>query len=268
VSGRGNLRTLHDISFPPVPEFRSYPSESSQETSIAQRRWGGSQTQQFILVPLSAGEKRIPPLELVVFSPGEGAYRTLRSAPFDVTVTAGTGMEEGLPSVRGDIEVLGRDIRFIETEVPAFREMTGSLAAMRLWLLLLVLPALGHLGTWFWVRHRRRLGSDVAYRRRRNALRHARGVLARAGRAPAGERADLSGEAVRGYVADRFNLSRAGLTLTDVDRSLRGCGEDPGPVLRFLERSDAARYAPGSPDGTTDWAGEAARLLAALEKGR
>jgi hypothetical protein len=73
-SGEGHLQTVPEIELPPLPQFRSYPSRSDQETSRKGMRLGGSLTKEFVLVPLSAGELEIPPIEVTVFSPREGRY--------------------------------------------------------------------------------------------------------------------------------------------------------------------------------------------------
>lgn len=71
------------------------------------------------------------------------------------------------------------------------------------------------------------------------------------------------------YLADRYNLPRAGLTPERVATVLRTDDLDPGPVMEFLERTDATRYAPGEDtQDETEWLVEAAQWIDGLEKRR
>ena len=79
--------------------------------------------------------------------------------------------------------------------------------------------------------------------------------------------AERVGDVLRTYLADRYDLSPAGLTSDVVANRLSEEGTNPEPWLALLERSDAARYAPpASRAVTAEWTGEAERLIDALEK--
>jgi hypothetical protein len=270
VSGEGNLKTLGDIELPKLPDFRTYPSQSNEETTRAGMRIGGTVTRQFVLVPLSAGTKEVPALRVATFSPKSGAYDVLRSDPISLTVTpAGRGAEGSGSASRGDIQVLGRDIRFIETDVPSFVSRGGAWNRARVWFYLLPLPALGYAGVWVFERRRRRLGRDTALRRRLGAARDARKLLKGAAGASETERVARAGEAVRNYLADRYNLPRAGLLFEDVEARLRDDGADPEAIRGFLDRADAARYAPSVAGAEgTDWLVESRCWIDTLEKTR
>jgi hypothetical protein len=66
LTGTGPLRTVGEIELPPLPDFRSYPSEENQEITRTQGKLGGRITKQFVLVPLTAGNLTIPPLRVVI----------------------------------------------------------------------------------------------------------------------------------------------------------------------------------------------------------
>lgn len=267
LSGEGHLRTVTDIELPPAPQFRSYPSQSERETSRRGNRLGGTMTKQFVLVPLTAGELTIPAVEIVVFSPRDGEYKTLKGGPITINATAGGGMSV-TPGVRGDIEVVGRDILFIETDVPAFMPIGSTWGRARSWLRMFPLPIVAYGGLLVWELRRRRRGTDAALRRRLHAARNARKLLKKAAGATREETASRAGKAVRVYLADRYDLPRAGLTPDLVAARLQADGIEPEGVARFLEQTDAERYAPeGKPGGATDWLAEAGKWIDTLEKG-
>ncbi len=269
ITGEGNLRTLGDIDLPALPDFRAYPSASNEETGRRGSTISGTITKQFILVPLSAGRKVIPPIQFSVFSPTAESYRTLSSDPIAIQVAAGGGGSGSTGGSRSDIELLGRDIRFIETDLPAFTTRGGPWARVRGWLFALPLPPVAYALFWGWERRRRRLGADLALSRRLRAAREARALLKRSQGASAVERAARAADAVRGYLADLYNLPRAGITPADIETRLSADDIDPAPVTAFLDRCDAARFAPDSGRATADdWLEEAERCIAQVEAGR
>jgi hypothetical protein len=270
ITGEGHIRSFGDIEMAPLPDFRVYPSQGNEEISREGSRIIGTLTKQFVLVPLSAGRKEIPAVEVSAFSPRTARYQTLATKAIPVTVRPGVAGAPGATAgPRSDIELVGRDIRFLETSVPAFAPRGGVWDSARAWLFLLPVPALAYAGMWWWERRRERLGRDVGLRRRLRAARHARAALKRARAIQGADRATEAAEAVRGYVADRFNLPTAGLLPEDIATALRGVGLDPAAILTFLDRCDAARYAPGAERGADgDWLAEAGRWIATLEATR
>lgn len=264
VSGEGHLRTIGEIQLPATQDFRAYPSTENQQQSTEGDRIRGSVTRQFVLVPLKAGDLQLPIVRFVFFSPRDGAYHTAASQPISIHSAAGAPAAPG--SARSGIEVVGHDIRFIETDVPRFTTHSDPWSAAKPWLLLLPLPVLGYLGLWGWEERRRQFQTQGARRRRSQAARRARARL-RDGHGDASAVAERVGDVLRTYLADRYDLPAAGLTPDVVVARLSEEGADPEPWVSLLERSDAARYAPpASRAVTAEWTRDAERLIATLEK--
>jgi BatD DUF11 like domain len=264
VNGVGHLRTIGEIELPPTADFRSYPSTENQQQSTESDRIRGSASRQFVLVPLKAGDLQLPPVRFVFFSPRDGAYHALTGQPITIHSAAGASAAPG--TVRSGIEVVGHDIRFIETDVPRFSGRTDPWSAAKPWLLLLPVPVLGYFGVLGWGERNRRLNAHAPRRRRSQAARRARARL-RDGRGDSGAVAERVGDVLRTYLADRYDLPSAGLTPDVMVARLREDGADPEPWLALLERSDAARYAPpASRAVAAEWTDEAQRLIETLEK--
>jgi len=264
VNGEGHLRTIGEIQLPTTVDFRAYPSTENQQQSSDGDRIRGSVARQFVLVPLKAGDLELPTVRFVYFSPHDGAYHTETGQPITIHSAAGAPTSPG--TARSGIEVVGHDIRFIETDRPHFSTRTDPWSAAKPWLLLLPLPVLGFLGVWGWEERRRQLEAHGSRRRRSQAARRARARL-RDGRDETMAVAERVGDVLRTYLADRYDLSPAGLTSDVVANRLSEEGANPEPWLALLERSDAARYAPpASRAVTAEWTGEAERLIDALEK--
>lgn len=264
LSGTGHLRTVGEIELPPLPDFRSYPSEENQEITRNRGLIGGEITKQFVLVPLKAGKLTVPPLRVVTFSPSQKEYRVLEGPPIELEVTPGSGMEAR--GSRGDIELLGRDIRFIELGDPSFRPLGDRWSRALRWLALLPLPTLALGGAWFWNRRMEAQGANAVWIRRRNAGKTARSILRAAQGKDKAESAAEAARALRTFVADRYDLPAAGLTPDVIAGHLTADGKDAQPVLAFLDRCDAVRFAPQETATGGDFLKEAENHLALLEE--
>lgn len=264
VSGEGHLRTIGEIQLPATQDFRAYPSTENQQQSTDVDRIRGSVTRQFVLVPLKAGDLQLPVVRFIYFSPKDGTYHTATGQAITIHSAAGASPSAG--TARSGIEVVGHDIRFIETEVPHFSTRTDPWSLTKPWLMLLPLPLLGYLGIWGWDERRRKLETHGAQRRRSHAARRARARL-RDGKGETISIAERVGDVLRTYLADRYNLPPAGLTPDVVVSRLTEEGADPEPWLAMLERSDAARYAPpASRAVTAEWTKDAEQLIDTLER--
>ena len=266
VSGNGNLRTVNSIIVPDLPQFRTYPEELVQSQAASGTTLGGMVRQKIVLVPLSAGDMQVPPLKLVTFSPRAGEYKVLQSKPLTFRVSPGASQDGYAGSVRSGIEVVGRDIRFIVTEPPKFAEAgrgPGS-AVWPLWLM--SVPALAYAGVVVWDRHRRRLGTDVAYRRQSKAYKIAKQCLSNV---PAGsEGAGAAAEAVKGYLADLWNVPAASLTVEGLAAKCSEMGIESAPIQSFLDECDAVRFAPDVRGAGGDYKTRALALVKNVEDAR
>jgi hypothetical protein len=70
---------------------------------------------------------------------------------------------------------------------------------------------------------------------------------------------------VRSYLADRYDLPTAGLTPELIENRLAADGLDPKPVLSFLDRCDARRFAPMETGSEEDLVAEAETRIEILE---
>ncbi len=253
VRGIGNIRTVPTPDLSELAEFRVYESGSSTEVTRKNGVVGGVKRYEFVLVPLTEGEKTLPPIELVCFDPSTGRYESTGSPARTIQVAPGTG-EAGEETVaRAAIERLGGDIRYI-------RDATGPLTPAgrplhsRAWFVLLQLVP--PLALAFVVARRRRadrLGSDVrlaryheASSRSRDALKAAAGAFAAGG---VEEGCSAVARAVTGFIGDRIGVAARGMTVDELASTLRAAGADEdlvGRVRGVLGVCDAARFAGAS----------------------
>jgi hypothetical protein len=256
VSGKGNVQLLHAPELPPLEDFKVYQEKPTSRIDRSGLELSGSKTYRTALVPLTAGEQRIPALELVTFDPERKEYRTARSAPIVLDVSPAQGDEElrltesVAPSAgKVAVRILADDILPIRRGLDALS--SGPFAGLSgvLWLLLGVAPPAAF-GALLAAEHRRsRSAQNRERERRRLALRRAIGALeALPGSAGAGEVEALARQAslaVRGYVGDKLGAEGAALTPAEVEAMLTGAGVDEATARRareLLDRLEAAQY--------------------------
>ena len=255
VEGTGNVRTFSKPRLPELPQFKTYDSDTKTEVRNLERV-SGSRTYEIVLVPREAGEYDIPPVKLAYFDTRDDVYKIRESQPMKVVAvrTARSRqqmMASSQPPVQQDIEVLGKDIAHIRTDVPVSDALT-PLYARGLFLFAAPMPFLALCAAWVLQRRRDRLASDVALARSTRARKEARKRLAASEHfLKAGRSAEFHAEVARAvlqYVGDKLNVSPSGLTHDGLRQRLdeAGASEDVRErLVQVLEHCDAARFAPG-----------------------
>ncbi|HEX7877981.1 MAG TPA: BatD family protein, partial [Candidatus Eisenbacteria bacterium] len=254
VSGSGNIKTVPDPKVPSMPEFKAYDSSSSVDVNNTGELVKGTRTSQIVLVPLKAGAMTLPPITMAWFDPKAGAYRTDRSSPMALTITPGAVTAGGAlgGGGRGNIEVVGQDVRFLRTTLGSVSHAEHRAWDSPLFWLLQILPIGVMVGAVVVERRRRRFNADIGFARQhrsgREANRRLKTARALAAKNDDGLFAELAA-AVSGYVADRLNRSAAGLTHEEMRSRLMVRGirtELIDTLIRFLEACDMARFAPAA----------------------
>lgn len=273
VSGAGNVRTFSKPRLPELPAFKVYDADSQTDVENLDRV-KGTRTYEIVLVPRGPGEFTIPPVRLAYFDTRTSSFKTLETEPLHIEATPVAGAERlaasDVPPQQQDIEVLGRDIAHIRTDVAVADALT-PLYARGFFLLLAPVPlvALGlAVGS---QRRRERFAADVALARSSRARKVARKRLAAAARLlAAGHHQEFHAEIQRAlfeYVGHKLNVAAAGLTYATLRARLAAVGAEPvaDKLVQLLESCDAARFAQGS--STPERMGELLRAAESLVMG-
>jgi hypothetical protein len=252
LDAEGNVRALPepDIQFP--ADFEVYPPDVSERIDSSENRITGSKTFDYVVIPREPGRKSIPAIEVSYFDPDRRAYATAMSEPLSIEVS-GLAAEGpiGAGRLRGSIEPLRQDIRFIHIATPDFRPIGRSLFSRPAFWVGLLIPLVTLGGALGLRRHRDRLEGDVAYARHRRAGRVAKKRLGRAralksASTPREFYAEV-GRALEGFLADKLNLAEAGLLGEEARARLAARGVSDGAVDKYfacLDECDRQRFAP------------------------
>ena len=272
ISGDGNLENLPDPVWDDIPGWRAFESKATTDSSFADGRFSGTRTYERLLVPTVAGTTTLPPVRYSYFDPDSGEYHTLTTPPIRITV-APAADEPPVPAVTGggkqDVTQLATDIRHIKAVPPQLATARPPVTRSTGYWLLWGLPLLALAGNGLWVRRQSQLRQNTALARRLQARKRAKKALA-AARA-ADDPYSAIGQAVTGYLSDKFNRPVGGLTQTALAELLAGAGLDGDAIKRVqtvLTACDMGRFSPaaGQAGHTESVLADAEMLIDDLEK--
>lgn len=274
-AGKGNLKLLDapKLDFP--NDFETYDPKVVDKINLNAGGMSGSRQFQYLVIPRNEGDYPLPPLSFSYFDTRSGTYRTLSAPPVTIEVLPG----EGGPSAaiqrptKNDVEVLGKDIRYIRTGDLALRTKGDHLFGSWPWIAGMSAPAIAFMLFLGWQRKRDAANADVVGTRRKQADRVARKRLAEAESALLGSDRtafyNAMGKALHGYVADKFSLGNAETTapfIHDKFSAYEGGDEVANAYVKLIEVCDMARFAPVEERPRQDLYNEAAALIGRAEQ--
>jgi hypothetical protein len=252
-SGAGNVKMIPEPNIVFPPNIETYEPKTSQKIDRSGDIIRGNKTFEYVLIPRFAGEFRVRPFFFSYFDPIKGKYQTERSPEFLIRVAAGSDQGIVTPSglSREEIKLIGKDIRFIKLSSDTFQRI-GDYFYHTYWFVLLLALPLMILGVALAYRRRQDLmAGNLAYARSRRAHQMAKKRLSKAHKLMNPETqkefyAEIS-RAMLGFIADKLNLSAAGMNSDEVVTSLklRNVKENViSELLDCLRECDFQRFAP------------------------
>jgi hypothetical protein len=255
VRGSGNIQQLRPPELPPLDKVKRFDPTVDIQIPKKGREVKGSKTFEYILMPLASGELTIPALAFSFYDPTVGAYRTLSTESFTITVAASeTTAQPGEEGTREVNLVAGafKPIRFESTlsgyGQPFYRSnlfIPLLIAPVAMWLLLI-----------FMLTIRARLQANSPRLRMRRAAIRARQRLRRTKKLLAtGNAADFYAElklALLDALEARNGLPLHGVRLDKTRILIEESGataEVAEAVVREIENCDFGRFAPANSRG-------------------
>jgi len=253
VRGEGALRAVGPPALETPVDLKVFDPQV-KESSV--RTQGGkitsSKTWEWIIVPLTPGEVRLPELRFDYFEPDSASYKVAAVDGLKLSVMRSEGAPDSSVA-RGGIQLQRRELAFIKPLRGSLQEghpraHRGNLFRFLLFLPLGLAPLLVVLG-----RQRARLRQDRGLARGRKARTRARKRLAsvrkRMGQTDSATFHEEIARTLVEYLADRGNRSAAGLTYEAAEQMLSERDIDPALRRRFrscLETCDFVRFVPSA----------------------
>ena len=255
LSGKGNFKSLQpfDLNFP--ADFEVYEPQISDRYSLNGGVSRGSKSFDYLIVPQNPGTFNLPELSFSVFNPNNKRYETLTTPSFTLNVTGEPKQTLGNLAVigKGEIELLGEDIRFIHTEDASLNAKGHSFLSTFGFKGLFAAPLLIFLAL-VWVKRKQdHQAADVAGTRSKKANRVATKKLKQA--AAFMEQNDTRGfydevsRAVWGYISDKLSLGQSEFFRDKVNEQLGDKGVAPEMISRvsqLLDTCEMALFAPSA----------------------
>ncbi len=274
-TGKGNLKLLDapELDFP--NDFETYDPKVLDKINLNAGGMSGSRQFEYLVIPRNEGDYPLAPITFSYFDTRTGNYRSLSTAPLTIQVGPGEGGGAAVIQrpTKSDVDVLGKDIRYIRTGDLALRPNGDHLFGSLSWIAGMGAPALAFVLFLGWQRKRDAARADLIGTRRKQADRVARKRLAEAEDALRGsDRStfyNAMGKALHGYVADKFALGQAETTAPFIRErfsAFQGGDEVASAYVELIEVCDMARFAPVEDRPRQDLYNEAVAVIGRAEQ--
>lgn len=277
IEGYGNVETIERPEIPEIAGVKIYETDVSSQVSPVGDAIQGRKRFEVTIIPSEKGLLTIPALEFSFFNSRNGTYETQTAGPFQIEVAKGDAsyvapMPKGEEDLgKKSLEIENTDVRYIEARlrpdlIRTHENFINQLLAVAAGALVVLVGFL----SWrrrqelFYARHtglKRRLKAEKKARRGLKRLK-------RMTRAETGEKRKnffaRAHQVMSEYLADKFNVSAQGLTLTEIEAHMEHFGVETVLQRRikdFYEVTDRARFALSLVSGE-----EAAGLIATIEE--
>lgn len=253
ISGSGNINTAG----PPVFETPATVEKYDPKVTVNASGIAGIKTFEFLLIPRHTGEFIIPEVRYSYFDISSGRYVTLKTQPYKINVTQGSGgAEAGVPVIaatKEEVKYLGQDIRFIRTNDKKLtmkgNAMVESFSYFMTYLLSLLIAAF----LFLLLRQYRQRNADINLSRNRKAAQAAKKRLKKAEENLKTRKFDIMHEeiakALWGYLSDKLLIPLSDLTRDRCFASLKEKSVTQDTISELdsiLTACEYSRFAPSS----------------------
>lgn len=275
VSGNGNLELISPptVEFP--SDFESYDPKVKNNVSPSASGSRGSKSHEYVIIPRFAGEYALKPISFSYFDPEANTYKRLTADPIKLRIDQAEGQSVSgsayVASKKEDVQIIGKDIRYIHTDDPALKRSVERFCTSTLFYILLVLPFAGMGAAIFGVSFYRAQQNDTTSLKSKRAKGLAKKHLAQARKLVTGEDAafyEAISSALFGYISDKLAIPRNALNRERIEEELRTRAvTDPvqSNLKKALDECEMVRFAPGVVRGKQEMLDASANIIEALE---
>ena len=258
LSGTGNMKVTEAPKIEVPADFDTFDPKSSTNLSVTSSGHQGTKTFEQLIIPRHEGTFEIPALEYVYFDPDQGRYRTLNNNPVTIEVeSSGEGTTATAPTSspsqqnREQVQMLGRDIRYIKTGTPHLKSANTFFFGTWRFALGYIIPLLLFAIISIIYRQKIKENANIQLKKTKQANKMARKKLKKAAHhLKSGNKESFYEELSKGlwgYISDKLLTPVAELTSDKIRQELIDHGaneENTNRLLEILETCEFARYAP------------------------
>lgn len=220
ISGKGNIQSINAPTLQNTEGLKVYDPQRKGITT--QYENGGVVSFEQVLIPSDTKLKQIDPYHFSYFDPSKGTYQQLIAPAIPLSVKANPSFNETpIADSLDQGENLGRDLVFIKDSPGNLRLIVNRPYYHAWFWLLQLLPLFGLLGALYYRNYQKMLQSDTPTARTIRAGNRAKRELDKARlKLSNGQANDLLNDLhliIRNFLAQKYNLSAAGMTDDVVD---------------------------------------------------
>lgn len=259
ISGSGNLELVEPpvVKFP--ADFESYDPKVTSRIKTNSGAVNGYKKFEYLAIPRNPGDFIIPATTFSFFNPNDGKYYSYSSDEYKIHVDKGNGNANGITysnSAQEDIHYIGKDIHHIKTGYVDLKPMGKYFFASQQFYFFALIPLVLLLIVFLIKRQQEKRKGNINLLRNKKATKIARSRLRKAAklRKEGDDKAffDEIAQALWGYIADKFNISQADLSMDSVKQMLkeRNVSEEvSNTFVNVLNDIEFTRFAPGDAKG-------------------
>lgn len=253
ISGKGNLKLISAPELNLPPNFEVYDPKMADNTKITPSNVEGDLIFEYILIPQSPGEYKIPKLEFTYFDLVSKKYEVLTTDELKLKVTEGDNKSFTLSGAnKEDVKLLNQDIDFIKTSIGENKN-TETFYLSAIFFILAVAPFPLVLLFLLWIRKQKEERANQSLYRKSKARKIAQKRLSSAKMflltKDFNKFSEEINRAVWGFLSDKFVIQTAKLTRDNIEEVLKSKNAPSDTVQRIiqiLDKCEYARYAPAS----------------------
>ena len=257
ISGSGNLKIAVTPGLKLSPDIEVYEPKISDDIKNGLNGTSGQKTFEYLLIPRHYGDFTIPAITYSYFNTSTGKYEKLTTEKFHFHARKGSEQNTGITVYGGvskeDVKYLGKDIRFIKSDVGRFTKSANIILSKRSFYSAYAFALFAFLVILFLRREHVRRNSDLSLVRNRKAGKVAVKRLRTASACLKNEQIDKFYDeilkAIWGYLSDKLNIPVSDLTRNNAVISLveRGIDEERiNNLTGILDACEYARFAPSA----------------------
>ncbi len=257
ISGKGNIRLIDapKIEFP--PDFETYDPKENVTVNATINGVTGNKTFEYLMIPKNPGNYKISIAPFSYFDLEKKQYIIQQSPQLLLSVDRGSETTGIVVSGvnKSDVQILGKDIRFIKTKDPEFVEGTGTLFNSPIFYSLVITPALIFAGLLFVRRRKETMAGNIKLIRSQRANKVAMKRLSSAKKyLTTNDREKFLDEMFRalwGFISDKLQIPVSDLSKDAAAQALLSKKVPDGLVMQFTDTVDScefARFAGGMAD--------------------
>lgn len=272
-SGSGNIELLSEpqINFP--KDFEVYDPKVKKNINHSAGGSSGKKSFEYVVIPRFGGEFELNPITLSYFDPSKGKYIELKSDPIKLTVEKGDPHTEAAvynPANKEDVQIIGKDIRYIQTESSNLaRKESYFFKSTRYYLALILFLILGAGSLVFRLILKKKLQDGNLTSRKAGGI--AKKHLAHATKLKSGENEafyEAISKALFGYLSDKLSIPISELNREKIESELIDKGIDTALISQLsiaLDECEMVRFAPGIVRGKDEMLASSKEIIEKLE---